>query len=100
MDAYYSLENGTTEEKNLFKWLNRAFEDILKNPFCGIRIPKKQIPKEYVKKFEINNLLKYNLPNVWRLVYSVGSDEKIIVVAIVLEWMTHKQYNKRFKYKV
>jgi mRNA-degrading endonuclease RelE of RelBE toxin-antitoxin system len=81
----------------LFNWLNRAFDDISANAFCGVQIPKKQIPKEYSKKYGIDNLWKYNLSNAWRLLYSVARDE-IIVVAIILEWMPHKDYEKRFGY--
>ena len=59
--------------------------------------PKKQIPKIYIKKYGIDNLWKYNFPNAWRLIYSVARDE-IIVVTIILEWMNHKEYEKRFNY--
>lgn len=49
------------KEPQLKKFLERAFKDIEKNPFCGIQIPKKIIPKEYLKKFNIKNAWKYNL---------------------------------------
>jgi len=60
-------------------------------------VPKRQIPKEYVKKYGIDNPWKYNLPSAWRLVYSVVGNE-IEIVAILLEWLAHKEYEKRFKY--
>ena len=85
------------KDKTLSKWLNRALEDIEENPFCGIQIPKKQIPKEYIKKYRIKNAFKYNLPNAWRLIYSLEKGE-VSIVAIVLEWFPHKEYEKRFKY--
>ena len=64
---------------------------------AGIQIQKKLIPKEYITKYEIDNLWKYNLPNAWRLIYTVANN-KVTVLSIVLEWMTHKEYEKRFKY--
>jgi len=82
---------------NLKKFIERAFCDIKENPFCGIQIPKKQIPKEYIKKFDIHNVWKYNLPNSWRLIYSVKGGE-IIIITIILEWMDHKEYERRFRY--
>lgn len=82
---------------NLKKFIERAFCDIKENPFCGIQIPKKQIPKEYIKKFDIHNVWKYNLPNSWRLIYSVEGGE-IIILTIILEWLDHKEYEKRFHY--
>ena len=95
--SFEKLRAGRTEEKELYDWLNRAFDDICSNAFCGIQIPKKQIPKEYLKKYGIENLWKYNLPNAWRLLYSVARDE-IVVVAIILEWLPHKEYERRFGY--
>jgi len=84
-------------DSNLKKFIERAFCDIQENPFCGIQIPKKQIPQEYIKKFDIDNVWKYNLPNSWRLIYSIRGGE-IIIITIILEWMDHKEYERRFEY--
>jgi Txe/YoeB family toxin of Txe-Axe toxin-antitoxin module len=95
-DSFFKLEESKTEDKKLYEWLVRAFEDLEKDAFCGIQIPKKLISKEY-KKYEIDNLWKYNLPNAWRLIYTVANVE-VCVLSIVLELMKHKDYEKRFKY--
>ncbi len=95
--VYEKLEAGDSSEQQLFKCITEALERIEANAFCGIQIPKKLIPKEYVKKHGLGNLWKYNLPNSWRLIYSIRGSEAI-VVSIILEWMTHKDYNRRFKY--
>ena len=87
----------SNSEKKIYDWLTRAFKDIEENAFCGIQIPKRLIPKEYTQKHKINNLWKYNLPDAWRLLYSIENQE-IIVVSIILEWMDHKTYEKTFKY--
>jgi Txe/YoeB family toxin of Txe-Axe toxin-antitoxin module len=94
--SFDKLKDARSEEKQLYEWLNRAFDDICQNAFCGVQVPKKLIPKEY-HKYGIDNLWKYNLPNAWRLLYSVARDE-IIIVAIVLEWLPHKEYERKFKY--
>ncbi len=95
--AFEALKNSKTDEKKLYEWLVRAFLDIEQNAFCGIQIPKKLIPKEYTKKYGVKNLWKYNLPNAWRLLYSIeGGDIKII--SIILEWLDHKNYERRFRY--
>lgn len=96
-EAFEKLTDSTTENRNLYKWLNRAFDDISENAFCGIQIPKRLIPKVYIEKYGIDNLWKYNLPNAWRLLYSVARDE-IIIISIILEWLSHKEYEKKFKY--
>ena len=85
------------KEQNLYKSLIKAFKEIETNAFIGIQIPKKLIPKDYSKKYKMHNLWKYNLPNAWRLLYSVENQE-IIIVSIILEWLPHKEYEKRFNY--
>ena len=47
--------------------------------------------------YEIDNLWKYDLPRGWRLMYSVARDE-VIVISIILEWLPHKEYERRFGY--
>ncbi len=37
------------------------------------------------------------MPKGWRLIYSIGREE-IKVISLILEWLTHKEYEKRFKY--
>ena len=81
--AYEELKSGTKDEIDLHRVLTRAFEDIQKNAFCGIQIPKKQIPKVYLKNYGIRNVWKYNLPNAWRLIYSIKGGS-IIVLSIIL----------------
>ena len=96
-EAFYNLQNGDSSEKELFRFINQAMDNIEKNAFCGIQIPKNQIPKEYIKKYGVTNIWKYDLPNAWRLIYSIRGG-KAIIVSVVLEWMTQKEYERRFGY--
>jgi len=95
--AYYSLEKGDAAGRELFKWLTGAFSDLEENAFCGVQIQKRLIPKSYLKKYNVDNLWKYDLPKSWRLLYSIRRDE-IIVISIILEWLPHKEYERRFGY--
>lgn len=95
--SFDSLEKGVAEKKELYSFIERAMDDLKKNPNCGIQIPKKFIPREYVKKYGINNLWKYNLPNAWRLLYTIKADE-VMIISVVVEWLSHKDYEKRFGY--
>ena len=92
--AYYKLRK---ENPLLYKFLERATDDIKADPVCGIAIPKRLIPKVYRQRYGINNLWKYNLPDAWRLVYSLVGDE-IEIIAILLELFPHKEYERRFRY--
>ena len=92
--AFEKLE---VEDSKLHKGIVRAFNDIENNVFCGIQIPKRLIPKEYIQKFGVKNLWKYNLPDAWRLIYSVEG-KNLLIFSIILEWLDHKTYERRFRY--
>jgi len=95
-DAFNKLDS--VKEKNFRKQLIKAFCNLKEDAYCGIQIPKRLIPKEYIKRFGVlTNLWKYNLPDAWRLIYTVKND-KITVLSVILEWLDHKEYERRFKY--
>lgn len=96
-EAFYQLNNGDSSEKELFKIINQAMNNLEQNAFYGIQIPKNLIPRDYVKKFGVNNLWKYDLPRGWRLIYSIAGD-KVQVLSLILEWFDHKNYEKKFGY--
>jgi len=96
-ESFYSLEQGDNQEKELFKMINQAMDNLEKNAFCGIQVSKKLIPKEYLQKYTIRNLWKYDLPRGWKLIYSITREE-IIVLSLIMEWFDHNEYEKRFKY--
>lgn len=91
------LEEGKFEDKQLHTFIQRAIDDLKQNPTCGTKIPKDRWPKEYIQKYEITNLWKYDLPNAWRLIYTIEANE-VTIMGIILEWMTHKEYERRFNY--
>jgi len=96
-ESFNALKTTNTENKKLHKWIDRALDDLEQNAFCGTRIRKKLIPKIYIEKYKIDNLWKYDLPSGWRLLYAITNGE-IYILSIILEWMSHKDYEKRFKY--
>lgn len=96
-EAFYKLEQSDSSDKELFRFINQAMNNIETNAFCGIQIPKRQIPKEYVTKYGSTNLWKYDLPNAWRLIYTIRAG-KPFIITLVLEWMTHKEYERKFNY--
>lgn len=91
------LKYGRSDEKELFFLITRAFNDIERDLNSCVKIQKRLWPKFYKQKYRINNLWKYDIPNGWRLIFSL-KDNEIIVYAVVLEWFSHKEYEKRCKY--
>jgi len=92
---FYELEN---TDPILFKQINSALDEIENNAFCSIQVPKKLIPKKWQT---YSNLWKYDLPKGWRLLYTVAPPDqpgKVLVLAIILEWMSHKEYERLFGY--
>ena len=51
--------NSLNEENLLKKALRRAIADFKVNALCGERIKKERIPKIYIQKYGIDNLLWY-----------------------------------------
>jgi len=48
-ETLVKLEISRTEDQKLYKWINRALDDIEENAFCSTQVPKKLIPKVYIK---------------------------------------------------
>lgn len=96
--AFEEIKQSSSPNHFLYEHILRAFEEIEKDAFSGIHIPKRLIPKEYVTKYNTLNLWKCNLPKGWRLLYTVKSADANLVAAIIIEFMDHKNYEKRFKY--
>ena len=86
------------EDDFLKKSIKRAINDLKQNAFCGLQIPKKLIPHEYIKKYYIKNLWKYDLPNGWRLMYTITFENEVELISAILEWFNHKRYERRFNY--
>ncbi len=96
-EEYEQLKKSKYHDWQLYTSIERAISEIKKNPLKGIKIQKKLWPKEYIKKYGITNLWKYNLRGSWRLIYTIKEDEAIIL-NIILDWFSHKEYEKKFKY--
>jgi len=95
-----NLEKSFNELKDadpLKKGIIKAIREVQENSFAGRNVKKDLIPKEIIKKYNINNLWIYNLPNGWRMLYVLTSSE-IRIIAVILEWMNHKDYERLFKF--
>ncbi len=96
--AFEELKSGKFQDKQLAAEIDNAINQLKGNPLCGIKIEKRLWPKEYITRYAIDNLRKYDLRNGWRLLYTLAGNQ-IEIVAILLEWFDHKNYERRFGYK-
>src|SRR3989339_1071355 len=92
--------NGITSSKDitLLDGINRIFDIIANNPFYGENAKKDLIPKEYRQKYDADNLFVADLPDYWRMLYTLESDE-IEIIAFVLDIIDHKEYDRKFKFR-
>ena len=97
-DEKLQKEYEKIKDDRLKDQIKKALETLEIDTFSGIQIPKKLIPKEYSLRYgNLTNLWEYNLPGAWRLIYTIKGSE-IEVLSVLLEWMDHKEYERRFKY--
>ena len=92
-----NFEKLKKRDSEFYRHIANALKNIKEDPACGIKIPVKLIPKEWKKKYFINNLYKYNLPHAWRLFYSLSGNQ-IEIIAIILGCFNHKEYERIFNY--
>jgi len=91
---------GITSSKDiaLLNAISRIFSIMVKNPFYGENAKKDLIPKEYRQKYDADNLFIADLPDYWRMIYTLESDE-IEIIAFVLDIIDHDEYDKKFKFR-
>ena len=88
----------SSKEITLLNAINGLFNVIVKNPFYGENAKKDPIPKEYRQRYGASNLFIADLPDYWRMLYTLESDE-IEIIAFVLDIIDHDKYNKKFGFR-
>jgi len=93
-----NIFNLLPDEDPLKKGIIKAIQDIRRDCQVG-EIAKKNsvIFKNYEKTNRVKNLRIYDLPLAYRLMYTVTP---IDVEIIILDWVTHKSYDKMNKRKM
>ena len=90
--------NNLPDKDPIKKALIRVLKNIKEDFQSGRNVKKDLIPKEYVQNYHVDNLRIYNLPSAWRLIYTITGSNEIGIIAVVLDWMTHKDYERLFKF--
>jgi len=80
------------------KALIRAINNLQEDAFSGRNVKKNLIPRSLIQKYGLNNLWIYNLPDGWRMLYVLTPSEEVQIIAVILDWMNHKDYEKLFKF--
>lgn len=93
-ERFLKLAEDDDSERRLFRQLSKAIEKIESDFNVGIKVKKELIPLEYK---DVNTLWKYDLRSGWRLLYTINKNE-IVIYSIIIEWLSHTEYERRFKY--
>ncbi|MFH1181748.1 MAG: type II toxin-antitoxin system RelE/ParE family toxin [Candidatus Woesearchaeota archaeon] len=91
-------EKNSKFHTQLLKAIEREKDNLLLDMHRGVQIHKDQIPEESIDRYGVTNLWKINLPDYWRMLYTIVGNE-FEIISILLEFMDHKAYDKKFGYK-
>ncbi len=72
---------------------------LRENMFAGEPIRKSQIPQRYVRQFGLNNLFRYDHPEGNRSLYSLINKEGVGVCPLIIEMLSHAEYDRLFGYR-
>lgn len=96
LNTMLGLDKTSRQWKMILSLRDRLYE----NRLTGIPYEKKRIPKFYRDRYDVNNLYYCHFPGGYRACYTLkgidpDTDE---ICAVILDLMTHKEYEKRFGY--
>ena len=91
-------DKGDGQAKYLLELVSKVTAKLAENTEAGRKIPHRLWPREYIHKYGVTNLWKINLDSNWRLVYTI-TGQQVSLFLIYLEYMTHKEYDRKFGYK-
>ena len=87
------------QRKMLQWWILRLKQDA----FAGDQIPKDRIPNHLATRSglpsALTNAWRFELPLAYRGVYSVQSAPGVGTMVLILEILSHREYNRLFGYR-
>jgi len=100
-DKLKSIFDNLSEKDPIKKGIIKALRDIRENINVGRLITKDTHNKNRIRgilnKYDSTNIRVYNLPSAWRMFYTITRSEEIEIIAVILDWMNHKDYEKMLR---
>lgn len=93
MNYFIHLDEGHKH----WKWLNDLAGTLRENPKAGEHIRRRLIPEKYRR--EIKTLFRYQHPEGYRSLYTIAKIDENRFRILVLNFLTHKEYEKLFQYR-
>ena len=88
----------SSEKQTLFNSIKQKIEILKDNPEFGTHVSKDKIPKEYIIKYDVNNIWKVNVSGAWRMIYTIKGSE-VEIISLILDILSHRDYEKKFDYR-
>lgn len=86
------------QKKKLRWWIERLRQDA----FAGDQIPKDRIPSQLATRSglapPLSNAWRFELPLAFRGIYTVQSSPGTGTVVLILEVLSHREYDRLFGY--
>lgn len=115
-EEYLKLQEKVRQEKEkgitgsfhqtLLKSINSKIALLKANYDYGIQIPKKLLPRKYVREYEVTNLWKVDLSGYWRMIYTLKQPQReyaeVEIISIwldIIDIVDHGKYDKIFGYR-
>jgi len=92
------VKKHTKKNSVLFGEVCQLKQELLQNRIKGEKVPKDRWPQDYVQKWGLTNLFKCDLRQGYRATYTLQFEGGGTAV-ILLELLSHDQYEQRFGYK-
>ena len=92
------LINRLPIDDNRVKWMRDMEKVLAENRYAGEQVKQELIPRRYKQKFGVNNLYRYHHPRGFRSTYTILTPTKGIFYAIILDLLSHDEYEDLFGY--
>jgi mRNA-degrading endonuclease RelE of RelBE toxin-antitoxin system len=87
-------------DRSILRAIGRKVELIKANPHYGNPMAKNLIPEEYRRRYGADNLFRVELPNFWRMLYTLTDGEsEVEIIAFVLGIGDHRKYDRLLGYR-
>jgi hypothetical protein len=103
-DDFVPLYNRLKDEPRKNKAMLEAIDNVkqrLENSDqpLGAHHKRENIPKPYLKRYDLQSLYHFDMPSDYRLIYTIRrSPTDGLKEALFLELLSHDEYNKLFDY--
>lgn len=91
---------GSDRTSKLWDMILSLKAELSENRLAGIPYEKRRIPQFYKDRDGVDNLYRFHFPEGYRACYTLRSIDPNTneICALILDLMTHKEYEKRFGY--